>query len=86
MGTITHGVCDVGGLLVATVGGPGATLAPVSTSVCRRRLFNVLSKRNGRVQFIGFHHVIGQFSPFIARLALASWLRSGRSRDKRSYP
>lgn len=65
VGTITHGVCEVGGLLVATVGGPGATLAPVSTSICRRGLFNVLSKRNGPVQFIGFHHFIGQFPPFI---------------------
>lgn len=64
MGTITHRVCDVRGLLVATVGGPGAILAPVSTSICHRRPINVLSKMNVRVRFIGFHHCvafIGQF-------------------------
>lgn len=71
MGTFAHRVCDVRGLLVAPVGGPGASFAPVSTSICRPRLINVLSKINTflsrRVKFIGFHHCvafIGQFSFF----------------------
>lgn len=53
-------MCDVRGLLVATVGGPGAILAPVSTSICHRRPINVLSKMNVRVRFhcVAF---IGQF-------------------------
>lgn len=46
MGTFTHRVCDVRGLLAATVGGPGAIRAPVSTSKCRPRLIDVLSKIN----------------------------------------